>query len=205
MNQSSDIIINSISAGGLNHIADQKIQFIAPSLSDKLALEYSILVKQYSLSEKEYNFWKGLKQVGEPEGGIFGSQPYPVAGNIHNVNNLNEMVLGYFEVSAVTQKRTFITSEELEPLDLPGYVILCPYLRSSPDDFSPWDPPTWNEIYYSWVDLQHYVFVMPEVVGDEMLPGLVKNYDIVNLVFTTKACALCEESGSFTKPDFWID
>jgi hypothetical protein len=46
---------------------------------------------------------------------------------------------------------------------------------------------------------------MPEVAADVILPGLVRNYEIVKLVFTTKACALCEASGSFTKPDFWID
>ena len=59
--QSEDIITNSILATGANSINNQEIQFIAPVKSDRLTEQYSILVKQYSISEKENDFWIDLE------------------------------------------------------------------------------------------------------------------------------------------------
>jgi hypothetical protein len=202
---SSDIIINSISSGGHNHINGQKIQFIPPQISDRLSLEYSILVKQYSISEKEYSFWRMLKQVGEPKIDIFGTQPYPTASNIHNLNNSNEMVLGYFEVSAVMEKRMFLKSDELKPLNLPANQSKCEYISLSPDDWHIPPKPSWVDIYHSWVDIQHYRFVRPLVSGNAILPGAVTNMNLIKFVFTSDGCAFCEKPGTSVKPDFWID
>jgi hypothetical protein len=201
-NNSSEIITNSIFSIGTN-TRGQEIQFIAPELSDRLEVQYSINVKQYSISEQEFSFWNNLKQVGEPGGDIFGALPYSVPSNIHNVNNINEMVLGYFSVSAITQKRIFITPNELDPLFLPHYKTDCPEIRKSPDD---WNPPiSWDEIYFGYVTLKHYAFVGPEVIGTAVLPGRITKSQLIKFVFTTRVCSLCEVSGFTQKPDFWID
>ena len=127
-----DLIINSILSGGANFISGQEIQFIDPVLSDRLTQEYSILVKQYSVSQEEFDFWNNLKKAGEAGGDIFALQPFTVMSNIHNVNNNNERILGYFEVSAVSQKRIFITASELDPLYLPHYQTDCAEIRRDP-------------------------------------------------------------------------
>ena len=192
--QSEEIITNSIKVGETNRINKQLIQFIAPVKSDRLTHQYSILVKQYSISEKEYDFWNNLKKVNEAGGDIFGSQPYPVISNVHNVNDANEIVLGYFEVSAMTRKRIFITAHELDTLYLPQYKTDCVEIVKSPDDFPSLKPPSWFEIYYKI--MKDYTFIRPIFNPNKTLH---------QLVFATEVCCFCEYSGLTAKPDFWID
>jgi hypothetical protein len=203
-NQSGDIITNSILSGGANYINNQEIQFIAPVKSDRLTQEYSILVKQYSISKNEYDFWNNLKKVGESGGDIFASQPYTVISNIHNVNDAAEIVPGYFEVSAVIQKRIFITAHELDPLYLPHYQTDCVLIAKCPDDWLP-PKPTWDAIYHWYMDSGNYIFVKPEV-RDGTIPDVpVSKRNLLKLDFSTKVCSVCELTGFTTKPDFWID
>jgi len=204
-NDYNGIIINTSLASQNPEITGQEILFISPALSDRLSLEYSILVTQYSLSEKEYNFWKMLRQVQEPGGDIFGAQPYPNISNVSNVRNPGEEVLGYFEVSAVARKRIFITADDLLSLGLPVYNSDCKAVRVSPDDWHIKPQPSWDEIYHSWVDMQHFQFVGPEVIPGTVIPGLVNIKQLLKFVFTTPECAACELPGSPRRPDFWID
>jgi Domain of unknown function (DUF4249) len=203
--QSGDIIINSILTAGASSINNQEIQFIASVKSDRLTEQYSILVKQYSISEKEYDFWKNLKKAGEAGGDIFASQPYRVISNIHNVKDGGEMVLGYFEVSAVSQKRMYITTHELDPLMLPYYKTDCQLFGKSPDDYANLKPTlTWDGIYHTFADQSMYVFIGPEVSAG-IVAGHVLKKDLLKFYFSTKTCAICELTGFATKPDFWID
>lgn len=210
-NNPGEIIINSL-AGGERSINGQKILFIAPIKSDRLTLQYSILVKQYSISKKEYDFWNNLKKSGEAGGDIFALQPFPVMSNLHNINNPAEMVLGFFEVSAVSKKRIYITSNEIDHLNLPDYRAECRQIAKSPDDWpkrtNPWNPvlqPTWNGIYHMYTDNGENDFIRPEVTGNAILPGHVNKKDLIKLVFAPKICAECELSGFSKRPDFWVD
>jgi hypothetical protein len=204
-NQSGDIIINSVLSEGANYINGQEIQFINPVESDRLTQEYSILVKQYSISNREYDFWDNLKKAGEAGGDIFALQPFTVISNIHNVNNSNERVLGYFEVSAVIQKRIFIASHDLDPLSLPHYQTDCALIRKSPSDYPGANPPTWDEIYQTFMATGNYVFVKPELKDDSSPNATVSNSDLLKLDFSVKVCALCNLTGFSTKPNFWVD
>ena len=204
-NESGDIIINSALPGGVNFINGQEIQFINPIESDRLTQEYSILVKQYSISNTEYDFWNNLKKVGEAGGDIFALQPFTVISNIHNVNNNNERVLGYFEVSAVSQKRIFITSHDLDPLYLPHYQTDCVLIRRSPDDYPGDLTATFDKIYRWFMDSGNYIFVKPELKNDNSPVGLITVNNLLKLDFSLKPCALCNLTGFPAKPDFWVD
>lgn len=200
INKSDDILTNSVLADQVDYIDHQEIKFIAPSNSDRLTRQYSILIKQYSISEKEYDFWNNLKKVSETGGDIFNTQPYSVNSNIHNVNDAGEMVLGYFEVSAISQKRIFITALELEPLSLPPYKSDCVEISRSPADYpisSVTDtPPTFSEIYTGFMSSGNFTFVRP-ILGSDM--------SLQKLVFAPNICSVCGYSGVTVKPDFWID
>ena len=193
--QSGEIIINSILSGAANFINKQLIQFIAPVKSDRLTQQYSILVKQYSISEKEYDFWNNLKKVSEAGGDIFDSQPYQVISNIHNVNDASEMVLGYFEVSAVSRKRIFITAHELDTLYLPHYQTDCVEFLE-PHDSPGASSPSFYEVYYKIMTNPEFVFIKPLFNSDNTLR---------KLVYAKRECCLCEYAGFTQKPDFWID
>jgi hypothetical protein len=204
-NKSGEIITSSIFHGGVNYINKQPIQFIAPAKTDRLTHQYSILVKQYSVSEKEYDFWNNLKKVSETGGDIFDSQPYKVISNIHNVNDAGEMVLGYFEVSAIARKRIFITAHEVDTMDLPHYKTDCVAISKSPDDWPEQGRPSWDQIYHLYMDTGEFTFVMPDVKPGTIIAGIVYSRSFLELVFSPNVCSSCEYSGFATKPDFWID
>jgi hypothetical protein len=160
--------------------------------------EYSILVKQYSLSKDEFNFWDNLKKVNETGGDIFASQPFEVVSNIHNISNPDEKVLGYFQVSAVKQKRKYIYFEDMVNLQLPFFHYDCTSFARGPQDYPPTVPPwTFDVVYAGFPPTSGYIFVEPIIDP--------ATHMLERLVFSTPVCANCELTGSTTKPDFWID
>jgi hypothetical protein len=197
--KSEDVIIRTIYSGQPNQILRQPISFIAPERSDRLSVQYSILVKQYSISKKEYDFWNNMKQVNIGGGDIFAAQPYAVASNIHNLNDPREKVLGYFRVSAVKQKRKNIPFSEVAILDLPLYQYPCERIEKAPIDYK-WGfgpPITWDEVYGMFCTFSDYYFVEPKYI-----PGTTT---LLKMVFARPECANCELTGTRTRPDFWID
>jgi hypothetical protein len=179
-NKSSDILTGEVSTGIISSLKGIPIQFIAPEESDRLTIRYSIQVDQYSISQKEFSFWNDLKEVDEPNGGIFGSQPFSVLSNVKNINNPTEPVLGYFQVSAVTRKRIYIDFNNTLQFDLPFYHYNCMTIHT----------PIF--MYTSGYD-----FVEP--VYD------LNTGKLSSLIFTSTECADCRVTGTETKPDFWTD
>jgi hypothetical protein len=198
--KSSEILVKSFSPGQPSIIKKEPLNFIAPEKSDRLSIQYSILVRQYSMSKKEYDFWDNLKQVNEGGGDIFDPQPFPVISNISNVHDPADRVLGYFQVSAVKQKRIYITFSEIVGLDLPFFQPDCNRIEASPDDYPPppMQPPmTWDELYSMFDFSPKYVFVEPLYESGTRI--------LKELVFTSPVCSDCTLSGTVKKPDFWID
>ncbi len=200
-NLSGDIITNSTSSNGIHSINKQNIHFIGSDKSDRLTSEYNIVVSQYSVSKEEYDFWNNLRKVSESGGDIFDSQPYTVEGNIKNVNDRSELVLGYFEVSAVSRKGMTVTAQELDHLALPHFNSGCVQIAKSPDDWPLPPRPSWQEIYHMYVDHGEYVFVAPVLTPGTIPEGNVSIRNLVKLLFTQRACALCEYPGSVVKPE----
>jgi hypothetical protein len=77
--------------------------------TNRLKVAYSLLMTQYSLTEQAYNYWEEIRKQSQESGGLYEYQPYQIRGNIFNVDDSNEDVLGYFFVSALTQKRIFVS------------------------------------------------------------------------------------------------
>ena len=198
--KSSEILVKSFSPGQAHIIKKQPLHFIVPDKSDRLSIQYSILVKQYSMSKKESDFWDNLKQVNEGGGDIFDPQPFPVISNISNVNNPADCVLGYFEVSSVKRKRIYITFSEIVGMDLPFFQPDCKRIEVSPSDYPPppmRPPMTWNDLYRMFDFNPKYTFVEPLYESGTQT--------LKELVFTSPVCSDCELTGTSKKPDFWID
>ncbi|KAA9041249.1 DUF4249 domain-containing protein [Ginsengibacter hankyongi] len=109
---STDILLGSSVALSQDVISDAPVT-IVPQNSQKISLRYSILVKQYALTEDAYQYFSILKKNTENLGSIFDAQPTQLTGNIHSVKNPGEVVIGFFSASSVTQKRLFITKNEV--------------------------------------------------------------------------------------------
>jgi hypothetical protein len=199
-NLSGDILTSPV-LPGQGSIKNVPLHFISPEKSDRLTVQYSINVRQYSISTEEYNYWENLKQVNETTDDIFNTQPYSVTSNIHNTADPSDKVLGYFKVSSVKEKRIYITSNELLRLDLPGYIYPCteyivdPYTYFMPG--SQGKAPTWDEINEMFMSVGGFTFIQPIYVGE--------TDELSKLVFATLECSDCSETDIITQPDFWID
>ncbi|MDW3194498.1 MAG: DUF4249 domain-containing protein [Cytophagales bacterium] len=90
-----------------NKVLEYPIRFINES-SDDLAYQYIIEVTQFTISNDAYNFFRYLKESNEGAGSLSDRQLGSIRGNIIDVANPNNLVLGYFEVAGVsTVKKSF--------------------------------------------------------------------------------------------------
>ena len=55
--KSDEILVYSFYAGDTDPVKHKPVLFIAPDKSDRLLIQYNILIKQYSISNSEYDFW----------------------------------------------------------------------------------------------------------------------------------------------------
>jgi len=194
--RSDAVITDLVYPGQSGRIVKEPVSFIATDQSDRLMLEYSILIKQYSISKNEYNFWDNLKKINATGSDIFASQPYPVISNIHNLTNQDEKVLGFFQVSAVKQKRIFISFSDIAGLQIPYYHSPCErYEVACVNPFIDDYCTEFNDIYRIYALSNKLYFIEP----------LFRDGILEKLVFVKPECANCQLTGTLKKPDFWID
>jgi len=111
-NNSSTILLASSAKLAQDVIYQNPLTSVVSS-SEKIEAKYSIVVREYALTSAAYLFWQNLKKNTENLGSIFDAQPSQINGNIHNVANSNEPVIGYVSASTISSKRIFITRDQL--------------------------------------------------------------------------------------------
>ena len=72
-------------------------------------------VAQHSITKEAYSYWEAVKKIAQSTGSIFDTPPAPINGNIYNINDPEERVLGFFEVSSVDTIRTYTFAHNLLP------------------------------------------------------------------------------------------
>lgn len=160
-------------------VSKAAINFI-PKGSEKISVRYSTLVTQYVLTKEAYEFWEKLRKNTESLGSIFDAQPSQLTGNIHNVADLQEPVIGYISAGTMVKKRIF-----LEKSQLPKWTTIYPFDCSSIDTIN------------------------NDVKRQAMLSGYLIPLEIITTPkgdFVTAAspsCADCTIRGSKKKPSFW--
>lgn len=96
-------------------------------IDTRFAFDYYMTVVQTTVDQSTYDYWNELNLVSNRQGSIFDPPPAPVAGNIANVNDPDEVVLGYFEVA-----RSDTTRVRIRNTDLTFRVFLpCPAAEAS--------------------------------------------------------------------------
>lgn len=177
--KSTTVITATSTALSSDVISDFPIIFVSTE-TDRLKIRYSLNVKQYSLSEASYNFWKELEKVTESLGTLFDPQPSTVEGNIYNVNNPDELVLGYFDAAAVKEMRIFVNSSDFPASSYPNYYSFC----------------TDSIVYGGQIPemmLSGYVLVS-ETITATGFPGYLMSFPY---------CIDCRLTGTNVRPDFW--
>lgn len=84
-----------------------------PPASWKIGVLYSINVRQYVLSQQGYEYLSKMKKNTEQKGSIFDAQPSELKGNIHNVKDPQEPVIGFIDISNVRTQRIFISRSDI--------------------------------------------------------------------------------------------
>jgi len=108
--------------------------------SSRLMYGYSLLIKQYALSEAAYNYWDQLRINVSQQGGLYETQPIAIKGNMLNLTHPENEVLGFFNVAALKEKRIFVSDVPDLPLDFNIYCSLS-VLRKGLKEITPRDYP----------------------------------------------------------------
>ncbi len=101
---------NRLKRNTLNYVSNE---------SPRLKLKYSLLVTQHSLTDEAYGYWDRMKAQSGGEGGLYETQPASTVGNVFNVNDPEEKVLGCFYATQLMEKRLTVTSDF--EFGIPGY------------------------------------------------------------------------------------
>lgn len=149
--------------------------------TNRLSVRYSINVNQFSLSEREFEYWEKVRNVVQDVGGLYDIIPSSINGNLFCIEDPVEPVLGYFSVSARASKRIYMNEK------LPG--TMNPYEYCPADTSRILDPkPPVNLSEGHWLlDMNH------DNAGYYIV--LTHNY----------YCVDCTTQGTTKKPEFWQD
>ncbi len=163
---------NKVTRGYLNFVSNK---------TDRLSVKYNLQVKQYSLSDSAFEYWSRMQKLIQESGGLYETQPIRITGNIRNLNDPDETILGFFWSSAVKETRIFYTSRhEFRVLENP----CLPYNLSE------------NELmeYLGHMDESFYPIFL---INTTLLPE--GPYDIAD-----QDCFDCtKRGGTVIKPEFW--
>ena len=179
-NSNSPITLGSTAKLGRDIVYNGPLTFLN-SDSEKLSSKYSILVRQYALTKDAYEFWEELKKNTESLGSIFDPQPSQIGGNIHNVANANEPVIGYVSAGTFQEKRIFILKDKLPP-----WRTTAPFDCLIPDTVL---VPNFKAAFESGLSVP-----LIEVVNANGNPGVAAG---------PRACVDCTLRGTNKRPTFW--
>ncbi len=182
---SSNVILNSSAKLVQDVISGNPITFI-PSTSEKIAVRYSILLKQYALTSNAYNFWQNLRKNTEQLGSIFDAQPSQLVGNIHCTTVSAEPVIGYVSVSTVSIKRIFIENSKL-----PAWATIPFYTNCESDTVKYADVNARFQLNNG-----HPLLIPVGLAKDKS--GITVGY-----IGSTPECVDCTLRGSIKQPAFW--
>ena len=170
---SKEILLRSTANLNQDLVKDMPINFI-PNGSFKLSDIYSINVKQFVMDSIGYNYYQQLKKNTEETGSIFDPQPGNLRGNIKNVNDESEIVVGYIGAGSSTQVRKFFQI----PWEYKENCLEIFYVPNVPDSLS---------YYFGLLDGWPLYY---DAIG-----GTYKAIE--------RKCADCTVRGTNIKPYFW--
>lgn len=186
---SSSIILAS-TTNLKNDVVYQNSLVHIPLNSEKIELKYSILLRQYALSQAAFEFYQNLKKNTEELGSIFDAQPSLLSGNLHCINNPNEPVIGYITATNIQYKRVFITYEQLATGVQPTYPYDC-----EQDTALYVNKQGYNDVQNTLINPP--LTAIPTTAIHSMSGG------ILGYLYSTPICVDCTLRGTAKAPSFW--
>ncbi|HHP7242482.1 MAG TPA: DUF4249 domain-containing protein [Cyclobacteriaceae bacterium] len=81
----------------------------------EFSFQHYFSVRQFSVSEMAFDYLSRAADLAQQQGSILDPVPGPIQGNTFNVEDEEEVVLGFFQVSSTDIIRTFTTPGTLGP------------------------------------------------------------------------------------------
>jgi len=185
---SSSVILTSTTKLSQDVVYQTPVTQIS-STSEKIEVKYSILVRQYALTEDAFQFWQELEQNTEQIGSIFDTQPSSSIGNIHCISNPAEHVVGYISAGSISTKRIFITNAQV-PF---GWIAQSPYDCENQEAY--FDDPNTHQN-----DVEAVLFSSGNYV---ITSAIIQNNAIVGYRYSSEECTNCTLRGAIQQPSFW--
>lgn len=186
--------INITNTKGLteDRIQDLLINFI-PSDDIRVADRYSILVKQYVQTREANGFYKVLNDFSGTENIFTQIQPGSIIGNINSENQVDNDVVGFFDVSTIAEKRIFFNREEIIE-DLPAFAPDCEEIIVKRARLEG-DEEFRNRLNGLIILNRIRLFVVPSFPITQLSV----------LTFVPRPCGDCTDIGDADVPEFWVD
>ncbi|RSK49480.1 DUF4249 domain-containing protein [Hymenobacter rigui] len=181
---STTIVTTSTVRLSQDAVRDYRLLFI-PRASEKLLSRYSILVRQYGMSQAEFDYWEAVKKNTENIGTLFDPLPSQIQGNVHCLSDAQEPVLGFVGASTVVAKRIFIERGSLPREWIPqqeGYEA-CTGLDH-------------------WPSIKYQDYTMDDMFGDSVYRTPVTRVG-GGYTMQTIDCVDCRIRGTNRKPSYW--
>lgn len=102
-------------------IKDNGLRFANTTIPDK---QYYVEVEQLSVTKEVFQFNRLLESQLEIDGDIFDPPPAAIIGNVTNINNPEEVVLGLFGVASIKRNSTFIKRSDLDFIQNDGQSLV---------------------------------------------------------------------------------
>lgn len=185
---STAITLGSTATLSESRLSEMPIRYIT-SDTEHLLNTYSILVRQYVINAEAYSFYREILENNYDNASLFDKQMGVVAGNISSADAPDEAVLGYFEVSGVSERRAFFKYRDLDkrfPWPKPQYPCLETYNISTIDS------------------LEYYVVGKGYGIISAEYCFTSKCENSFNAKLAPRYCTDCRFRGPAEKPDFWI-
>lgn len=188
-NSSTNINVATTSTLSEDRIENYPVRFISAQ-NDIISHRYSINVIQYVQNLESYTFYKTLGEISGTGGSILSqNQPGFFSGNIYSDSDPDEKVIGFFEVSSVSQQRIFFNHDDILPdLAEPPFFMNCDVITLDANDFS--RDSNQGGILRSNLDSGALLY----------FSNLENIYEVV-----PKQCGDCTSFSSNVVPSFWIE
>ncbi len=197
-NQQKGIIVTTTNNLTNDNVVKFPIRFINKE-NAVLRDRYSIKVRQYGQSIESYTYYETLDNLGNVDNILSQSQPGFVFGNINSLSNPSINVIGFFDVSSISEKRIFVDYADFD-IPQPDYLYECDVRILEFNDNTVNDGDR-NERIAIYVLLTRF---MDENSNYEIAapptPNTNGTWTLVN-----PECGNCTSVSSNIRPDFWID
>ena len=93
-----------------------ELEVLEKRISEYFNQPFIFDVRVRSMSQASFDYWNAADQVANPPGSLFDTPPASVPGNLFNVEDREEEVLGFFEAVATDSIRIITTRADIAPL-----------------------------------------------------------------------------------------